>query len=104
MMVMTEAAPALVPHSAVVPGRISSRVISQPSRLLAATTNSTPTVNRNQCCRMSPTMVSGTILAIRHPITPCDTTKSGTGKRTRSPPAASSMAATNGPSISAAGA
>ena len=37
MIVMTEAAPGLVPHSAVVPGNICSRVISQPKRLLAAT-------------------------------------------------------------------
>ena len=33
MMVITEAAPGLVPHSAVVPGSSCQRVISQPSRL-----------------------------------------------------------------------
>ena len=48
MIVMTEAAPGLVPHSAVVPGNICSRVISQPKRLLAATTNSTPAVKSSQ--------------------------------------------------------
>src|SRR5262249_54110380 len=104
MMVMIDAAPGLVPHSAVVPGSSFRRVISQPKRLLAATTNSTPALNSIQCPRMSPVMVSGTILAIRQPITPCASTKADTGKRTRRPRAARIMAALSGPSIRAAGA
>src|SRR5262249_55048566 len=104
MMVITEAAPGLVPHSAVVPGSSFRRVISQPRRLLAAMTNSTPAPNSAQCPRMSPTMVSGTILAIRQPIRPCASTNAETGKRTLTPRAASVMAAISGPSIRAAGA
>jgi hypothetical protein len=45
---MTDAAPGLVPHSAVVPGSTCMRVMIQPSRLLTATTDSTPTVNSTQ--------------------------------------------------------
>jgi hypothetical protein len=39
MMVITDAAPGLIPHSAVVPGSKRRRVISQPIRLQATTTD-----------------------------------------------------------------
>ena len=48
MMVITEAAPGLIPHSAVVPGSRRRRVISQPIRLQATTTDSTPAVKSSQ--------------------------------------------------------
>src|SRR3982750_2912644 len=102
MMVMTEAAPGLVPHSAVVPGSTCQRVINQPSVLEIATTASTPTLNRNQCCSTSPTIDSGTILAIRQPTMPCASTNGVSGSRTVAPLDATTMAAINGPSISAA--
>src|SRR5712671_3023726 len=103
-MVITEAAPGLVPQSAVVPGSICQRVINQPSRLEIATTASTPTVNRNQWPSTSPTIDSGTILAIRQPTMPCASTKGGNGRRGLPPFEATTIAATSGPSISAAGA
>ena len=104
MMVMTEAAPGLVPHSAVVPGSICHLVISQPSALEIATTASTPTLNRNQCCSTSPTIDSGTILAIRQPTTPCASTNGVSGRRSLAPYDDTTIAAASGPSISAAGA
>ena len=104
MMVITEAAPALVPHSAVVPGSICSRVISQPSRLDAATTSTTPAVNSAQWRRTSSTIDSGTMRAIRQPTMPWASTKGGNGKRTLPPLAATMIPAIRGPSISAAGA
>jgi hypothetical protein len=104
MMVITDAAPGLVPHSAVVPGSTCQRVISQPIRVEIATTASTPTVNRNQWPSTSPTIDSGTILAIRQPTMPCARTKGVSGMRTLPPFEATTIAATSGPSISAAGA
>src|SRR3954468_6717224 len=104
MMVITEAAPGLVPHSAVVPGSICRRVISQPMKLDTATTDSTPRVNSGQWPRISPTIDRGTILAIMLPTTPCATTNGLSGKFTCPPLAATAIAASNGPSISAAGA
>src|SRR6476469_9083580 len=104
MMVITEAAPGLVPHNAVVPGSICHLVISQPSALEIATTASTPTENRNQCCSTSPTIDSGTILAIRQPTTPCASTNGVSGRRSLAPYDDTMIAAAKGPSISAAGA
>ena len=92
------------PHSAVVPGSTCQRVISQPNRLEIATTASTPTLNRNQCPSTSPTIDSGTILAIRQPTMPCASTNGGSGRRSLAPFEATTIAATRGPSISAAGA
>ena len=104
MIVITEAAPGLVPHSAVVPGSTCQRVISHPIVLEIATTATTPTVKRNQWLSTSPTIDSGTILAIRQPTMPCATTKGCSGGRTLPPPEANTIAASSGPSISAAGA
>ncbi len=101
---MTEAAPALVPHSAVVPGSSCRRVIPQPSRLEAATTRKTPMVNRIQWRSTSSTIESGTMLAIRQPTMPWASTKGGSGKFTLPPLDATTIPAINGPSISAAGA
>ena len=75
MIVITEAAPGLVPHSAVVPGSTCQRVISQPIVLEITTTATTPTVKSTQWLSTSPTIDSGTILAIRQPTMPCATTK-----------------------------
>jgi len=104
MMVITEAAPGLVPHSAVVPGITPSRVMPQPMPVLTATTASTPTVNSGQCPRMSPAMESGTDRAIMQPITPCASTKGLSGRCTLRPPTATAMAASRAPSRTAAGA
>src|SRR5262245_41874574 len=104
MMVMIEAAPALVPHSAVVPGSSCRRVISQPSRLEAATTRTTPRVNSTQWRSTSSTIDSGTMLAIRQPTMPWASTKGGNGNATLAPHEATTMPAISGPSIRAAGA
>ena len=86
------------------PGRTCQRVISQPSRVEIATTASMPTLNRNQWLSTSPTIESGTILAIRQPTMPWASTKGVSGRRTLAPFDATTMAAISGPSISAAGA
>ena len=104
MMVITDAAPGLIPHSAVVPGSKCRRVISQPIRLQATTTDTMPTLKSSQWLRMSPRIDSGTMRAIMQPMMPCATTKAGKGKRTLPPPEAMTIPATKGPSISAAGA
>ena len=104
MRVMTEAAPALLPHRPVVPGSNCRRVITTPSRLEAATTRTTPAVNSTQWRRTSSTIDSGTILAIRQPTMPWASTKGGSGKRTLPPLADSRMPASSGPSSRAAGA
>ena len=104
MMVITEAAPALVPHSAVVPGIICQRVISQPSRLETTTTSTTPAPNSTQWRSTSSTIDRGTMLAIRQPTTPWASTKGGNGNATLPPEAATTMPAISGPSIRAAGA
>ena len=69
-----------------------------------ATTATTPTVKRNQWLSTSPTIDSGTILAIRQPTMPCATTKGCSGGRTLPPLEANTIPASSGPSISAAGA
>ena len=104
MMVITEAAPGLIPHSAVVPGSRRRRVISQPIRLQAMTTDRMPAVKSTQWLRMSPRIDSGIMRAIMQPMMPCATTKAGKGKRTLPPPEATTIPAIRGPSISAAGA
>ena len=53
---------------------------------------------------MSPTIDTGTMRAIRQPITPWETTNRLTGKTTLPPLAARTMPASSGPSRSAAGA
>ena len=102
--VITEAAPGLVPHSAVVPGSICSRVMIQPTRVLTATTDSTPTENSTQWLTTSPTIEMGTILAIMLPTMPCANTKGASGRLTRAPAVAIAIEASSGPSSSAAGA
>lgn len=48
MIVITEAAPGLVPQSAVVPGNTRNRVMAQPRKLEAATTETTPKAKSSQ--------------------------------------------------------
>src|SRR5476649_1548340 len=76
----------------------------QPTRVLTATTDSTPTENRIQWLTTSPTIEMGTILAIMLPTMPCANTKGLSGKLTRAPPVASAIDASRGPSSNAAGA
>src|SRR5690348_15797797 len=104
MMVITDAAHGLMPHNAVVPGSICHLVICQPSALEIATTASTPTENRNQDCSTSPTIDSGTILAIDQLTMPCASTNGVSGRRSFAPSEVTSNAAASGPSINAAGA
>ena len=57
-----------------------------------ATTATTPTVKSNQWLSTSPTIDSGTILAIRQPTMPCATTKGCSGGRTLPPLEANTIA------------
>ena len=104
MIDMTDAAPGLVPHRAVVPGRAPSRVIAQPRKALTTTTDTTPKVKSSQWPAMSPAIESGIDRAIMLPTIPCATTKGARGSDRRTPYEATTMAAIKGPSISAAGA
>src|SRR3977135_3876098 len=85
MMVITDAAPGLIPHSAVVPGSKCRRVISQPIRLQATTTDTMPALKSNQWLRMSPRIDSGTMRAIMQPMMPCAPTEAGQGNAARAP-------------------
>ena len=78
--------------------------MSQPRKLLTATTEKTPIENSTQWLSTSPTIEIGTILAIMLPTMPCAKTKGASGSFTRAPAVASAIDPSSGPSSSAAGA
>jgi hypothetical protein len=97
------AAPGDAPQIAVVPGRTFQRANTQPSKLLAAITDTIPARNSGQSRRISVMIESGMLRAMRQPTTPCASRKELTGTRVLPSFAATRMAAAIGPSRSAAG-
>ncbi len=101
--IMAVAAPGLDPHNTAVPGKMCMRVISQPRKVLAAITASTPNTKTGQRLRISPAMASGAMAAIMQPMRPCASRKAALGTRAVPPLAAIAIPANMGPNSRAAG-
>ncbi len=97
------APPGAEPHIAAVPGSTSKRASSQPSPLLAATTEKTPAANSGQSFNISLNRDGARLRATMQPMIACATTKAGWGMRNDPSAMATRIAAAIGPSSRAAG-
>ena len=100
---MAVEAPGAEPQTAVVPGRMRSRLIDQPRKLDAATVDTTAIRMMGQSAAIVVRMASSMEPAMMQPISVCEALNASEGTRTVKPPTPQAMATSIGPMRKAAG-